>query len=64
MAVYGGNIIKRNSSVDSSVDDRDAISTVFGFNCAGHTEFLSEYSTSYCPNLTKIKVARCDRHGN
>ena len=68
VGVYGGNIIKRDGAVDDSVRDRDIISTIFGFNCASHSShfnpFLSRYGESFCPNLTKIKVARCDRNGN
>ena len=64
MAVYGGGICRRDSSDTSVSTDSDRIATTFGFNCAEHTRFLTNTSDSYCPNLTKIKVARCDRHGN
>lgn len=64
MAVYGGGICRRDSSDTSVNTDSDRIATTFGFNCAGHNRFLDNTSNSYCPNLTKIKVARCDRHGN
>ena len=64
MAVYGGGICRRDSSDTSVSTDSDRIATTFGFNCAGHDRFLDNTSNSYCPNLTKIKVARCDRHGN
>jgi len=64
MAVYGGGICRCDSSDTSVSTDSDRIATTFGFNCAGHDRFLDNTSDSYCPNLTKIKVARCDRHGN
>lgn len=67
VGVYGGDVLKSSSDADSSITANDIISTVFGFNCAPHaSNFLSNVSsdTSYCPNLTKIKVARCDRNGN
>lgn len=64
MAVYGGGICRRDDSDTTVSTDSDRIATTFGFNCAGHNRFLDNTSNSYCPNLTKIKVARCDRHGN
>lgn len=64
MAVYGGGICRHDSSDTSVKTSADLIATTFGFNCAKHRRFLNNVSDSYCPNLTKIKVARCDRNGN
>ena len=64
MAVYGGGICRRDNSDTTVNTSADLISTTFGFNCAEHNRFLDNTSNSYCPNLTKIKVARCDRNGN